>query len=413
MKNRIVFITSLTLWSMGKGQGGPAFTKTIKKYIEEGWEVFLISDEASNKEYPYLDDKHNIVVTESVFKKYIGKRRVGVIFRILDQLVAKNKICKAVKKQIVGKTNQTIIYSYEVGRFLAAKSIAEKYCLPLVTRFQGTNLVRVKKHNFRTIVATFPAYQALKYKSDLLIMTNDGTQGDRILKELNNYGSNVLFLRNGVGLMSEDIETMKKDFERNKFRENLGITKSDTCFLTVSRLVKWKRIDRSINGLAKLREVNSTAKLIVVGDGENRTEYEKLSEKLKIREHVIFIGAVPQEKVYKYMMACDVFLSLYDLSNVGNPLLEAMSLGKAIITLDVGDTKKLICNNETGKLLNIDEVDHLHEIMLELIEDSNLKAYLGEKASRFAEENFSTWSERMQIEFDEVSKLFANKSRRN
>lgn len=38
---RVIFLASLTLWSLGKGRGGPAFTNTVKKYLDEGWEVFL------------------------------------------------------------------------------------------------------------------------------------------------------------------------------------------------------------------------------------------------------------------------------------------------------------------------------------------------------------------------------------
>ena len=34
MKN-VIFVSTLPLWSLGKGQGGPAFTQTVKKYIDE------------------------------------------------------------------------------------------------------------------------------------------------------------------------------------------------------------------------------------------------------------------------------------------------------------------------------------------------------------------------------------------
>jgi len=70
-----------------------------------------------------------------------------------------------------------------------------------------------------------------------------------------------------------------------------------------------------------------------------------------LSDAVRFEGAVPQEEVRRYLWAADVFLSLNELSNVGNPLLEAMACGKAIVTLDAGDTNELIHDAETGVLL--------------------------------------------------------------
>ena len=84
--SKIVFITTLPLWSMEKGRGGPAFTQTVKKYIDEGWEVFLISDEPSNADYTGLDAGHNIVLQPSRFKKYGQIQKLGqpnIICRLL------------------------------------------------------------------------------------------------------------------------------------------------------------------------------------------------------------------------------------------------------------------------------------------------------------------------------------------
>ena len=65
-----------------------------------------------------------------------------------------------------------------------------------------------------------------------------------------------------------------------------------------------------------------------------------------------FVGAVPQADVMRYMHAADVFLAIADLSNVGNPLLEAMACGMCIVAVDAGDTRDLIVDGRTGRLVD-------------------------------------------------------------
>lgn len=123
--------------------------------------------------------------------------------------------------------------------------------------------------------------------------------------------------------------------------------------LTVSRLVSWKCVDRSIIALPELVNNFSNIQLIVVGDGPERKKFEQLSDKFGVIEYVCFEGAVPHDKVPKYLAAADIFLSFYDWSNVGNPLLEAMKAGKCIITLNNDNTGRFIQNGYNWRSFRI------------------------------------------------------------
>lgn len=82
-----------------------------------------------------------------------------------------------------------------------------------------------------------------------------------------------------------------------------------------------------------------------------------------------------------------------------------MTLGKCIVTLDVGDTCSLIHNRENGILLTLENLHNLGTVMTELAEDVPLRNSLGKAASDYAQNNFQTWKERMDTEFLAVSKL--------
>ncbi len=68
--------------------------------------------------------------------------------------------------------------------------------------------------------------------------------------------------------------------------------------MTLSRLVKWKRVGRAIDAINKLKIDGYSCKLLIIGDGPEKTELEKLVRKYSIEEHVKFIGSINHELVY-------------------------------------------------------------------------------------------------------------------
>ena len=79
--SKIIFFSTLTLWSMGKGKGGPAFTKTVLNYIDKGWDTYLITDEPSNADCDFLDDAHKFVFKPSFFKPLTHVRYMSPFLR--------------------------------------------------------------------------------------------------------------------------------------------------------------------------------------------------------------------------------------------------------------------------------------------------------------------------------------------
>lgn len=409
MRKRIIFVTDLTLWSMGKGNGGLAFTQTIKKYIDEGCDVWLVSDVESNRNFDLLPNERNIILRESKYKKNVFKRHIGFIYRILDHVSTTRKYVDAIERIILTKESEykdTILYAYEIFGVEACKIVSRHYRIPFVTRFQGTILSQYRDTTFNRL-RLYPHFQAVSQKANAVIMTDDGTQGDMVLEELHNKSEKIIFWRNGLDLLERDVDDLTSQFDRKAFRHLISsrISEDTIVFLTVSRLVQWKHVDRAIRGFASYINNGGKGSLIVVGEGNERDSLELLAKSLGVSEMVFFVGAVIHEDVYKYMMACDVFLSLYDLSNVGNPLLEAMTLGKCIVTLNVGDTGKVITNRKNGILLDTAEICNLKEVLNEVANDVVLREALGRSAASYAKNNFYTWERRMDMEYAIVSKL--------
>lgn len=397
IKKSIVFLTNLHLWSIDEGKGGKAFFHTVSAYIENNWDVTLITTGGGvpadirnfatilEKDFSYLDKKINSRSKwKSVVYRFIKLRELTKFYQ--------DTFCQLVKS---GKV-VSIIYSYEVEAVCAGKQLSTKFKIPLVTRFQGTIISKITEGIINSLKFS-PHFSALKTPAQLIIMTNDGTQGLQTLKRLGNR-SKVVFWRNGIDTIQLDSK------KREIIRGNLGIGEGQV-FITVSRLVGWKRVHLAIQGFSEVVKKFPTSRLIVIGDGPEMDRLVGLTRILGCELSVQFLGAVRQQEVADYLNAADIFLSFYDLSNLGNPIMEAMIVGKPIITIDVGDTKELIRDKENGILIPGDRLDMIAPTMLSLLVDKNLKMKISEGAIRTSKSEFWSWKSRMTAELKEIEDL--------
>jgi glycosyltransferase involved in cell wall biosynthesis len=304
-----------------------------------------------------------------------------------------------------------LLYGYEVHAALAARLLRRRgFGLPLVTRFQGT-VMRPALDSALLYARRYEEALALKTPADLVIMTDDGTQGDEVLARLNpGVRGRVRFWRNGL-----DLDRLRPPSaeERQAARMALGIDDDAFVLVTASRLAAWKRVDRAVRALPRVRAWSPRALLLVAGDGEERARLEALARALGVGNAVRFTGALPQPEVARCMHAADVFLAVADLSNVGNPLLEAMACGMCVVAVDAGDTRDLVIDGRTGRLVDTSQrsgfvkplEERLAELIVALAGDQQQRERLRAGAAAYARERFWTWDQRMAAELDAVQAL--------
>jgi len=96
-------------------------------------------------------------------------------------------------------------------------------------------------------------------------------------------------------------------------------------FISVSRLQKWKRVDRSIEVFERFQNVYKNSRYIIVGEGATKKELETYVGSRGLQNSIVFTGGIDALEVNYLMSQSDIFLSHYALSNVGNPLWEAIN----------------------------------------------------------------------------------------
>jgi glycosyltransferase involved in cell wall biosynthesis len=165
-------------------------------------------------------------------------------------------------------------------------------------------------------------------------------------------------------------------------------------------------VDRIITALPKVVERHPNTQLLVVGDGAEREELEELARSLGVDPDVRFAGAVAQSEIPKFLWASDIFVSMHDVSNISSSLLQAMSVGLPIITLDTGGTRDFVRDRYNGMLLDSAGLpDCLHQAVIELLENAKLREFLSQNATAFAKEHFRAWEDRIEKEVKEIERV--------
>ena len=382
-----------------KDRGAQSLKETLKAYTEEGHEVFFVTYKKHLKDPNYFYERsqktdfkdfhyYGLVLPFSFLMGFPVLRRV--VTSIVYPIVV------ALKFREITHGDVDVLYGYEVNGVLACALIRMFHKRPMVSRFQGTILQPLLNKKLMW-VKYLDHVLALRYPANLVIMTNDGTFGDRVLRRLGSDMSRVCLWLNGVPKGLHD--PRYKDWIRSKY----GLRKSTKILLTLSRLVNWKRIDRAILTLKYVSD-RKDATLVVVGDGPERENLRYLVKAEGLADRVIFAGSIPHLEIKKFLNSCDVFLSLYDLSNLGNPVMEAMSCGKCVVALDRGEMGDIIENNRNGILVKFQRRGSLGPVVVGLLEDRKKMGIIGKEAFSKSKE-FWSWEERMAAEIEEVEKI--------
>ncbi|MEN3027438.1 MAG: N-acetyl-alpha-D-glucosaminyl L-malate synthase BshA [Chlorobiota bacterium] len=132
----------------------------------------------------------------------------------------------------------------------------------------------------------------------------------------------------------------------------------------VSNFRPVKRSPDTVRILAEVRSV-VPAKLLLIGDGPERGEAERLARQLGIDEHVRCLGKQPITP--ELLSIADIFLLPSQSESFGLAALEAMSCGVPVVATTAGGIPELVRHGETGFLAEIGDIQRMARYCIELL----------------------------------------------
>ena len=129
------------------------------------------------------------------------------------------------------------------------------------------------------------------------------------------------------------------------------------------------------------------SKLVLVGDGPDRSESERLARELGIFEDVKFLGK--QTLLPEILSSSDLMLMPSQSESFGLSALEAMSCSVPVVASSTGGLPEVIVHGETGFIAELGDVQRMAKYSIDLLSDSHKWKLFSQNARRRAVEKFN------------------------
>lgn len=185
------------------------------------------------------------------------------------------------------------------------------------------------------------------------------------------------------------IDLSRFDFKNDgeAFRKRYNCDGS-SVILSVGRLNYQKGFQYLLKAMPIVLQKIPDAKLVVVGDGEQFTYLNELSQSLGLSNSVIFTGALPPMGIPDAYAAADVFVLPSIFESFGIALIEAQAAGKPVVGTRVGGAPEALQEDETGFLVDPGDSEQLGEAIIRVLSDEELAREMGENGKKFVEARF-------------------------
>lgn len=179
---------------------------------------------------------------------------------------------------------------------------------------------------------------------------------------------------------------------RQQIRNRLGIDLDETVILFAGRLEEQKRPLFMLEVAKQLFKSGKAFRLLIAGDGSQRSEVERRIKDAHLNERAILLGSVPTEQMPSIMAASDIFFLPSQNEGIAQAIYEAMACGLVVVGARVGGQAELVTDG-CGFLIEAgDEQTQREEYQRtlgELIDNSSLCRFLGERARQRIQERFT------------------------
>ncbi len=170
-------------------------------------------------------------------------------------------------------------------------------------------------------------------------------------------------------------------------RRALGLDESRKYLGIVATLRNWKGHTYLLEAFAQLAPAFPDWDLLLVGNGPQRHNLEKLVARLKLENRVRLVGN--RDDVELWLNSFDVFvLPSYGEEGVSQSVMQAMATGLPVVATTVGAMAEAVKHQQTGLLVPPRNTEALHDALARLMRDDTLRHHFGAAGLDYARRHF-------------------------
>lgn len=262
---------------------------------------------------------------------------------------------------------------HSISAILARESLKPNRRLPVITTLHGTDI---------TLVGADRSYLPITRYG---IVQSDGvTAISNYLKE----ATKEIFHFADIEVIPNFV--CQTDYQRRpveSLRRELA-PHNEPLLVHVSNFRPVKRPVDCVEILARVLKQGIQTRLVMVGDGSERTNAEHRARCLGVYDACVFVGKQPN--IVDYLSAADVLLLPSEQESFGLAALEAMACELPVIASRVGGLPEVVDDGETGFLSDVGDVEKMAGDAARLLADDELRRQTGRRARESAISRYRT-----------------------
>lgn len=275
------------------------------------------------------------------------------------ELALASKMVSVVKNEKLDLLHVHYAIPHASAAYMAKQILkTEGITIPVVTTLHGTDITLVGKDASYEPVVTFSINQS------------DGVTA--VSEDLRKQTYEFFKITNEIEVIPNfiDLEKFKKQ-KKDHFKK--AICPNDEALVVhTSNFRKVKRIGDVIQIFSNIhKEIPS--KLLMIGDGPERTGAEKMCRDMGICDDIRFLGKL--EAVEEVLSVADLFLMPSEKESFGLAALEAMACEVPVISSNAGGIPELNVQGVTGFLSNVGDVEDMTRKALFVLDKNNLPRF--------------------------------------
>lgn len=246
--------------------------------------------------------------------------------------------------------------------------------VPIVTTLHGTDITLVGSHPFYKSAVTFSIN-----KSDAVTSVSQSLKEDTL---------RLFDIKNEIDVVPNFIDFSRHKTHFTDCQREVIATDEEKIITHISNFRKVKQIPDVIHIFYNIQK-EIPAKLMMVGEGPEKVEAEKLCKKLGILDKIVFFGN--SNEIDRILCFSDLFLLPSQTESFGLAALEAMASGVPVISSNTGGIPEVNIHGVSGFLSNVNDVEDMSKNALYILSDeerlATFKLNATSESIKFAIEN--------------------------
>jgi N-acetyl-alpha-D-glucosaminyl L-malate synthase BshA len=332
------------------GGSGVVATELGKALAKEGHKIHFIT---------YSQPSRLDFLNENLFYHEVDIRTYPLFEYPPYELALASKMVSVVKNEQLDLLHVHYAIPHASAAYMAKQILkSQGIRIPVITTLHGTDITLVGRDASYEPVVTFSINESegvTAVSEDLKKQTLEHFKITNEIKVIPNF---------------IDLEKFKKQ-KKDHFKKAI-CPNGESLIVHTSNFRKIKRIPDVVTVFNNIhKEIPS--KLLMIGDGPERTDAENQCRELGINDAVRFLGKL--EAVEEVLSVADLFLMPSEAESFGLAALEAMACEVPVISTNVGGLPELNQQGVTGFMSNIGDVEDMTRKSLFILDKNNLPRF--------------------------------------